>query len=175
MKAELKNLLEEVQGLKKQRSAKIVLSSSSSPQDVASEDFSEDLGNSSKQGRKTDAETKGRKIDFGDDYDFDADFDYGTEDLKIDETVGVPQNLSTDEFMVPTAGQNFTTAEEEAKRIRAEKGKAVMTSKDQEQPRKISRREQAQIDYDAEVARKLVEDETARKKSCKFHGGKKVG
>lgn len=164
LKAEIKNLQDEVQGLKKQRSANIVLSTSSSPQDAASEDFSEDLGNSSKQGRNTDAETKGRKIYFGDDYDFDADFDYGTEALKTDETVGVPQNLSTDAFLVPTAGQNYTTAEKEAERIRAEKNKAVMTSKDQEQRRKISRREQAQIDCDADMARKLVEDEAAKKK-----------
>jgi hypothetical protein len=68
------------------------------------------LGNSPKQGRKTDAETKGRRIDFEDDADFDTDFDFGTSDLNIDESVGVPQNLSTDEFMVPTAGQIFTTA-----------------------------------------------------------------
>jgi hypothetical protein len=64
MKAEIKSLQEEVQGFKKQRSANIVFSSSSSPQDDASAEFRDDLGDSSKQGRKTDAETKGRKIDF---------------------------------------------------------------------------------------------------------------
>ena len=62
------------------------------------------------------------------------------------------------------AGQNVTTAEEEAARIRAEKGKAIMTSTDQVQPRKISRREQAQIDYDADMGKKLVEDEAAKMK-----------
>jgi hypothetical protein len=39
-----------------------------------------------------------------------------------------------------------------------------MSSKETEQPRKISKSEQAQIDYDAEVSRRLVEDETAKKK-----------
>ena len=39
-----------------------------------------------------------------------------------------------------------------------------MTSTDQVQPRKISRREQAHIDYDADMARKLVEDDEAAKK-----------
>lgn len=151
MKAEIKNLQEEVEGLKKQRSAKIVFSSSSSPQEA----FSDDLGDSSKQGRKTDAETKGRKIDFGDDYGLDADF-Y--------DTVGITQPISTAEFQVPTARQDVTTAEEEAARIRTEKGKAVMTSSEQVQPRKVSRREQAQISYDAELAKKLVEDEVAKKK-----------
>jgi hypothetical protein len=66
--------------------------------------------------------------------------------------------------MVPTTGQNVTTAKEEAARIRAEKGKAVMTSTDQVQPRKVSRRKQAQTYYDADMARKLVEDEAAKKK-----------
>jgi hypothetical protein len=139
--AEIKSLKEEVQGLKKQRYAKIVISSPSSPHDGDSKDFSEDFGNSQKHGRRTDAETKGRRIDIED----DADFDFGTLDLNFNEPFGVSneagavpvQNLSTDEFMVPTAGQNFTTVgqnfttvEEEVERIRKEKGKAVMSSKE---------------------------------------------
>ena len=150
LRAEIQTLKEEVQGLKKQRSAKLVISSPSSPHDGASEAFSEDLGNSPKQGRKTDAETKGRRIDFED----DADFDFGISDLKFDEPVGTSNeteaiatqeiptaDLSTDDYMVPTTGQNITTAEEEVERIRKEKGKKVMSSKETEQPRKISKRE----------------------------------
>jgi hypothetical protein len=65
MRAEIKNLQEEVEGLKKHRSANLVLSSSSSPHDEDSAYFSEDLGNSPKQGRiKTDATVKGRRLNF---------------------------------------------------------------------------------------------------------------
>jgi flagellin-like hook-associated protein FlgL len=83
MKAEIKRLKDEVESLKKKRSAKVVFSSSSSPQDEFSAGFSGGLGDSSKQGRKTDAETKGRKIDFGEDYGLDADADFD-----FDDTVG---------------------------------------------------------------------------------------
>jgi hypothetical protein len=103
-----------------------VFSSSSSPQDELSAGFSEGLGDSSKQGRKTDAETKGRKIDFGKDYGLDAD-------AVFDDTVGTTQHISTVAEQVPTARQNVptailnvTTANEEAARIRSLKGKAYL-------------------------------------------------
>jgi hypothetical protein len=65
MKAEIKSLKDEVESLKKHRSANLVLSSFSSPPHDDSAYFSEDLGDSSKQGRiKTDAEFKGRKLNF---------------------------------------------------------------------------------------------------------------
>ena len=64
---EIQLLKEELQGFKsKKRTAKLVISSSSSPHDDNSEDFSVGKGNSPKQGRKTGADTKGRRINFED-------------------------------------------------------------------------------------------------------------
>ena len=83
------------------RPAKLVISSPSSPHDGDSKDFSEAFGNSPKQGRKTDAETKGRKIDFGD----EGDFDFGvTEEVDTQEEVS-QQQLEQDIFS--TATTNF--------------------------------------------------------------------
>jgi hypothetical protein len=48
-----------------------------------------------------------------------------------------------------------TTEHEEAARIRSLKGKAVVTGTEQEQSRKISKKDQAQIDFDARMAEQL--------------------
>ena len=61
---EITTLKEEMQQLKRHRSANIVLSSPSLPHDLDSEDTNDDLGDSPKQGRKLDTWTKGRKLDF---------------------------------------------------------------------------------------------------------------
>ena len=63
LKAEIQRLQNEVENLKKKRS-KVVLSSSSSPQDEFSASSTKVLGDSSKQGRKSDAEIKGRNTNF---------------------------------------------------------------------------------------------------------------
>ena len=55
---------EEINSLKKKRTAHLVLSSPSSAHDDDSAASSDDMGDSPKQGRKTDARTEGRKLDF---------------------------------------------------------------------------------------------------------------
>ncbi|MCO6517255.1 MAG: hypothetical protein J6586_12340, partial [Snodgrassella sp.] len=88
------------------------------------------------------------------------------------EQVPTDQPFSTAREKVTTATQEITTAEEEAARIRSVKGKAIVIASDQEQTRKISKKDQAQIDFDARLAeheqaaeyvrkRKLEEDEVA--------------
>ena len=131
------------------------------------------MGDSSKHGRKTDAETKGRKIDFEDAYGVNADAD-----VVFDDIVGTTQPITTDAELVPTARQDIhtasenvptdtqavTTAEEEVARKRAIKGKAVVTDTEQEQSRKISKKDQAQIDFDARMAEQLASAEIEKKR-----------
>lgn len=100
-------------------------------------------------------------------------------DVVFDDTVGTTQPITTDAELVsterqdiPTASENIhtdtqavTTAEEEVARKRAIKSKAVVTDSDQEQLRKISKKDQAQIDFDARMAEQLdaVDNEKKRK------------
>ena len=184
MKEEIKSLKAEVESLKKTRPAQVLFSSTSSGS-------SKVLGDSSKQGRKLDegfkdkgmdldkdfaelddsentqakdddAEIKGRKLDF-DDIDVDADFGF-------DDTVGTTQ-LATERQEVPTASEKVTTAEEvittadeEVARKQALKGKAIVTYTEPEPTRKISKKEKAQIDYDARLAEHLADSEVEKKK-----------
>lgn len=144
LRVEIQTLKEEVQGLKKQRSAKLVISSSSTPHDDDSVASDDDMGDSSKQRRKTDATFEGRKLDF--DMDFD---DQDDEQGKNDEAVE-PLEEAVD------------TADVEFERKRQEKGKVHVFEESTEQPRKISKSEQAQIDMDYELARKSEEEDVAR-------------
>ena len=141
--------------LKRTRSAKLVLSSPSSPYDDF-EGFSEHLGNSPKQGRKTDTGTQGRILNFEEDPNF------GVDDLDKEETQGTYMNLSqqniehVDLEAEPEKGQdstsctaqyfataevNFPTAaivEEESSRPRIDKGKAPIIEESEQPRRKIS-------------------------------------
>lgn len=198
LKAEIQRLQIEVKNLKKQRSQ--VVSSSSSPSDEFSASSTKFLGDSSKQGRKIDAELKGRSKNFDKDFaelndsdnaqakddvaetegrkldfeDMDADAGFNFDDL-----VGTAQPISTEAEQVPTdqsfptarekvttATQEVTTAEEEAARIRSVKGKAIVIASDQK-TRKISKYEQAQIDFDARLAEQQQAEEYERKKKLK--------
>ena len=61
---QMQTMQEEINTLKKKRAAHLVVSSPSSGHDGDSDRSSDDLGDSPKQGRKTDARTKGRKLEF---------------------------------------------------------------------------------------------------------------
>lgn len=63
---------------------------------------------------------------------------------------------------VTTASIVEETVEEEIARKRKEKGKAPISEEATEQQRKVKARTQAQIDMDAEVAKKTQEEEVAR-------------
>ena len=77
---------EELQGFKtKKRTAKLVISSSTS---LPSDNISAEHGNSPKHGRKTGAETKGRRIDFEDEGDLNAELTFGVEDLAFEIPLG---------------------------------------------------------------------------------------
>jgi hypothetical protein len=196
LKAEIQRLQNEVENLKKKRHVQVVVSSPSSPHDDLSASSGHDMGTSSKQGRKTDAEIKGRSTDFEDMFaelpdsdnaqarddvaeiegrkldfeDMDADTGFHFEDV-----VGTTQPISTEaehistDQTIPTASERVstdtplvTTAEEEAARIRSVKGKEIVNVSEQEQTRKITKKDQAQIDFDARMAEQLASKENER-------------
>jgi hypothetical protein len=64
LKAEIQKLQNEVENLKQKRHVQVVVSSPSTPHDTLSAGSSYGLGISSKQGRKTNAEFKGRSTNF---------------------------------------------------------------------------------------------------------------
>ena len=121
------------------------------------------MGDSSKQGRKTDAEFKGRRLNFEQEFAEIDDFDNVQ---KEDEAVGTKEifveAVKTHKDTVETHEETVDVADAEFQRKRIKKGKVhIVNESSEQQSKKISKKEQAQIDYDAELAKKLVEDETA--------------
>lgn len=202
LKDEILKLQNEVENLKKQRNVQVVVSSPSlSPHDALSASSSYGLGISSKQGRKTDAEVKGRCTNFEEVFAElnDSDNDQAKDDVaeiegrKLDiedmvvdtgftseDVLGTAQPISTEaqhvttDPVISTVSEKVTTdvplvttAEEEDAKRRSDKGKAIMIASESEQIRKISKEEQAQIDYDARMAEQLQATEIENKKKQK--------
>jgi hypothetical protein len=164
MKAEIKKLQDEVESLKKHRS------STPPHNDDESVYFSEDLENSPKQGRiRTEAEFKGRKLNFEQDF---ADLDdvvnvQEKEDAAVGSKEIFPKAVETHKVTVETVTDVMDVADAEFQRKRVEKGKVQVVDESSEQSKKISKKEQAQIDYDAELAKELAEAEIEKKKKLR--------
>lgn len=173
LKSEIQKLQNEVQNLKKQRHVQVVVSSPSLPHDDLSAGSSSGLGISSKQGRKSDAEIEGRKLDLD---NMVIDTGFTTENVlgnTLPISSEVEQHVTTDSI-ISTVSENVTTdvplvttAEEDAARRRSVKGKAIVIDSEPEQTRKISKKEQAQIDFDARLAEQFEAAEIEHKKKQK--------
>ena len=65
LQGQLQTMQEEINSMKQKRATHLVLSSPSSTHDDDSKASDDDMGDSPKQGRKTDATTEGRKLEIG--------------------------------------------------------------------------------------------------------------
>ncbi|MCO6516803.1 MAG: hypothetical protein J6586_10005, partial [Snodgrassella sp.] len=177
LKTEIQKLQAEVVDLKKKRHVQVVVSSPSSTHDGLATGSGYDLGTSSKQGRKPDAELKersknfdkefaelpdsdddqvkdddaeseGRKLDF-EDMDADAGFNF-------DDLVGTAQPISTEAEQVST-DQQLTTASENIPTA----SQGITTAEEEAVRRSLVKGKAIEIASD-QVTRKISEFEQAQ-------------
>lgn len=85
LQSQIQSMPEEINSLKKKKTAHLILSSPSITHDDDSAASDDDMGDSSKQGRKTDATFKGMRLDFEQEFK-DLD-DQGDEQVEEEEAV----------------------------------------------------------------------------------------
>ena len=160
LKSEIQGFKDQLATLQRKRTSKLIMSSSSHDSD--SEPEGGNLGDSPKQGRKTDDQTQGRKLIFEEEA-----FDEGnqTQDFPTAQevfTTGADfTTAQATEEHFDTASESLSTDKEDFELRSRDKGKGPMVMEETTQ-KKVKARVVAQMERDAELARQDQEEERAR-------------
>ena len=160
LQSEIQELKDQLAKLQRRKTSKLIISSSS--QDSDSEPEGGNLDDSSKQGRKTDDQTQGRKLVFEEEALDERDQPQDIPTAQGDFTTGEAFTTAhaTEEHF-DTASESLSTDKEDFELKSRDKGKGPLVIEDTTQ-KKVKARVVAQIERDAELARQAHEEERAR-------------